>query len=375
MVNRTSSTVFFSTLSAVSLKSIPLLQSEIILIREGYTVMGRDNVFNFASKKKIIPFIAHLLCKLDIDVEYWDKFHENFVQRNRIILDILDKIFRDFDLNGIKKIFVYENFGALLCSDSCIGCFASGDVDIYADVTQRMNISTVLINNNFFPKGQDLSIDTIKVEYFNPNLFENGFGLNVMWKPLSRTKLPFNMDTENFINWNDLRTYPGTNIKLPDQETLMYLCLLHISVHSFIRSPALRLYVDADRLAMRNPEWNKISAFALRDKTEVRTFTASILLNRLLGTSVPIDLIKTANEKYKKIKIILKFVLNSNFASLKEEPSALKVLFIEILSSDYPLLKAFWKIIFPQSIWIREYYLYDGGNIVRGYFQHIKNLY
>jgi hypothetical protein len=375
MIDKTISIDFYSTLSAASLKSIPLLQSEIILIRDGYLVIGRENVFDFAINKKIIPFIAHLLCKLNIDADYWNKFHEKFVHRNRIILDVLDKIFSDFDLYSVNKVFLYENFGALLCSDSCIGCFASSDVDIYADVAQSKRIATVLSEHNFSPKGQDHTNNTVKVEYFNPNLFEKGFGINVMWKPLSRTKIPFKMDTENFINWDDLRIYKDTKIKIPDQSTLMYLCLLHISVHSFYRSPALRLYVDADLIAMRNPEWNKISAFALRDKTEVRTYTASILLHRLLGTPVPIDLIKTAIKKHKKINLILKFVLSNDFASLKKEPSALIVLFIEILSSDYSWGKASWHILFPESKWIREYYLYNGGSIVSGYFKHIINLY
>jgi hypothetical protein len=347
---------------------------EIAVIKEGYKAEGRENIHYFAVKQKVVPFIAHLFYKLKIDESYWEKIHGDYTRRNTKILQALDNIFFCLEKMGADKVFIYENFGALLASDSCIGCFNSGDVDLYAEVYQKKIVTEVLAQNGFFPKPTSHSAETIKTEYYNSNIFEKGFGINVMWKPMSRTKLPFVMDIANSIEWCRLSIYQGTHIKTPEVSALMYLCLLHISIHSFLRSPAIRLYIDVDRVALKNPDWDRIAEFALKDHTFVRAFTAAILTKRLLGTYIPENIEKTFIQENKNILRLLSFTFDRDNNFLRKEPSQLGILLIEILSSDKNWIHSLARIFMPSSSWIREYYLHDGSPLIAGYIRHLKGL-
>jgi hypothetical protein len=365
---------FYNILSIASLKSIQLEVNENEIISEGYNIEGRENVLRHAKKNKIIPFVAHLLSNLNIDKEYWSGIHSDYEKRNNEIITILDRIFYNLEkIDGIK-IFVFENYGALLASNACIGCFASGDIDVYAGINKKKDISVVLAEEGFLPISSTPASETVGTSYFKSDIFDSGFGINVLWKPLSRKKLPFNIDINYLIDWSNLNNYSTTHIKLPSIDALTYLCLLHISVHSFVRSPSIRLYVDIDRLANMNPDWEKIAHFAQRDHTSTRIFTAILLSNKLLGTLYPAQLIINLKNKYKNIHRLVNMVYEEKKDCLIKEPTAFKVLLIEINSSDYNCLKSLMNIFFPGKEWIREYYLSNGGSLINGYFKHIKRL-
>lgn len=366
--------LFEDTLAVTAMKSQSLTANEKDIIQNGYPLATREIVYEFARVKKILPFVASLCCNLNIDKDFWKDTFDFYEKRNIQIIAILEKVFRKLKSSNSSKIFVYENFGALLASDISIGCFASGDVDLFADISIKNSITEVMISEGFFPKPSSVSLETVRTEYFNNNLFEKGFGFNIMWKPLSRIKLPFPVNIDNCIKWDNLKTYKDTSIQLPDNDALMYLCLLHISVHGFHRSPDIRLYTDTDRVALTNPDWKRIAAFAQYDRTEVRTATAAILSHKLLGMPLPEVWNESYSKKYRQIKLLLKSVYDSENNRLKKEPGQLAILKIEILSSDSAWFKSILNILFPPKNWIRTYYLKNDGFILKGYLLHFLNL-
>ena len=309
-----------------------------------------------------------------MDIAFWKEIIHIYKKRNIEIIEILDKIFNKFLSENINKVFVYENFGALLISNTAIECFASGDVDLYADYSLKSAITSVLESEGFLPQKGNSSAETVKTEYLNKELFNTGFGINLMWKPMSRLKLPFPLNIKNCVQWDKLGAYKETNILLPGIDTLMYLCLLHISIHGFHRAPDIRLYTDTDRVALKKPDWDKIAVFARNDKTEVRTATAAILTNKLLGMPLPSEYISKYSIKYKQVNRLLKRVYNSKNNYLRDEPKGFSVLLIEILSSDSNWGKAVIDILFPSKKWINEYYLQGKGSFLKGYYMHLKNL-
>jgi len=152
------------------------------------------------------------------------------------------------------------------------------------------------------------------------------------------------------------------------------LCLLHISVHGYHRSPDMRLYTDTERLAVMNPDWDKIAAFAKHDKTEVRTATAAILSKMLLDIPLPESWISQYSRKFSQINKLIRRVYDKKYRYLSEEPFGLKVLLIEVLSSDKHWTRALVEMILPPKRWVRDYYLQGEGNILTAYLMHFKNL-
>jgi hypothetical protein len=364
------------TVTRIAIKSRELLPEDITLIEEAYSNNSRDVIHEYALKNKVLPFIAKLLHDLNFDKTFWGDIYSSFEKRSETILVVLIDVFNDFKSKGVRKVFLYENFGALLASETSIGCFASGDVDLYADVSSKEKITDILIAAGFLPKKTNASTETVKIEYFNENLLEKGFGINIMWKPLSRLKLPFQIDIDNCIQWDALNNYKNTSIQIPNKNALMYLCLLHTSVHGYHRAPDIRLYTDTDRVSLLQPNWYTIFEYARLDKTEVRTLTSAILSNKL--SDMPLsnnDRIKAYKKKHKNINTLIKRIYDSENKFLKNEPRGISVLLIEIFSSDSGLIKSLFEILFPSKHWIREYYLQNQGSLLKGYIVHLKNLF
>ncbi|MGD9679061.1 MAG: nucleotidyltransferase family protein [Vulcanibacillus sp.] len=280
-------------------------------------------------------------------------------------------MFSDFYQADIFKIFVYENFGALISSESNIALFASGDIDLYADVSNKNKIYNIIENHGFRSMNKGNNSEKVKTEFFNRKIFEKGFGINVMWVPMSRLKLPFNMDINNCVSVDSLKKYRDTNITLPSNEALMYLCLLHISIHSFSRSPDIRLYADIVNMSKLNIDWNIVMDYAKHDDTIIRVVTAAILTKKLFKIEIPsfvLDYRKTHSEITKLIRI----VYNENDNVMKYEPNKLNVLKIESYSNGKGLFKGIYYIIFPKKNWIMSYY--EESMIIKGYTKHIANL-
>jgi len=370
------SNYYNKSVARLSMKSGALTAEDISVIKEAYGNNNKNDFYDYASKNKVLPFIAKIFSDLDLDKDYWNSIYESFEIRNKKILDLLIEVFNVFNSRAIKKIFLYENFGALLASNTPLGCFASGDIDLYADNTVMDDISKILISFGFLPKKTNASVKTVKIEYFNEGFLENGFGINVMWKPLSRLKLPFQIDINNCIQWGKLTKYKNTQIQIPVKEALMYLCLLHTSVHGYHRAPDIRLYTDTDRIALLKPDWELIANYARLDNTKVRIATSALLANKLLGTFTPNkNWYEGHNFDFGNVNYLIDRVYDFKNNYLRNEPRGLSVLLIEILSSDFNWLKASFDILLPSKAWIKEYYLQNNGVLLKGYILHWRNLF
>ena len=139
-----------------------LAEAEIGRLRKVEAELGRDKLFQLVSKKKIIPFAARTFELYGIDAAFWKEQLELFRTRNRKILHCLSDAYASLRRHGVRKMFVSENFGALLSANGDIGLFASGDVDNYADPCERDRIYQA-----FDELGEKklLTVKTLNMEY------------------------------------------------------------------------------------------------------------------------------------------------------------------------------------------------------------------
>jgi hypothetical protein len=339
-------------------------------ISAGYRSEGRVRTAEFAKKAKIEPFIAHRLMDLGLAREHWESVHDRYVERNRRIFSLADRIFTEFEMAGLRDVFLYENFGALLAGGGCIGCFASGDIDLYARRADEGSISAVLAAEGFIP-DKDKRIEGVRAVYQNSEFGENGFAMNIMWKPLSRAKLPFQMDLDRCLSEEGLQIIPGSSVRCPADSLLLYLCLLHISVHSYARTPSLRLYIDIRNMARKPVDWGRIAAWADHDGTAVRVSAAMTLANVLLRSALPVERISRNRRRVVgHAEHIVRSVLDERRGMLIENMGRWKVLSTELCSTDKNPLVAFFRILLPQREWIREHYAPKGTALFKGYVRH-----
>lgn len=365
----------YNTLTNAAFKYCALTEQEKTVISNLYNSEGQQGIYKYAKDKKVLPFIGVLLVGLGIDTQYWESIAGEFRKRNKIVIQCLDQLFRKLSENGVKKVFVSENFGALLAADADKALFASGDADLFGDISEKEEIYRTFEQLGYTRKERYAHRTLINTNFYNDELPKD-FYFGVAWNPLSRLKLPCFINADDFVDWDNLVSYKDTTIKLPGTDALMYICLLHISLHSFARAPDIRLYFDINNMAKVTVDWEQVIAFARRDKTMVRLLTAGFLANKLLDVEIPnfvLDL-RDSREYKRQMTKLLSLVYDEDRNSLRYEPVGIKILKIEALSDSPGVLEGILKILFPPKKWIRETYVGSSGNILAGYIKHIFNV-
>lgn len=347
------------------IRGTDLLEQEQAYVTRVYEELGREVLYEQMQKKKILPFAANAFVFCGLDAAYWKEILEQYRQRNRAILVCLDEAYRELGHQDVKKMFVSENFGALLASGNDLALFASGDVDNHADPEEKNKIYRAFEKLGYARKERFAGNHLIAAEFFPPKtegLPEN-FYISVDFYPLARLKLPCFIHAEDFVDWSELRPFRDTAVKLPPADALMYICMMHLSLHSFSRAPDIRLYFDLLNMSHTQVDYEKVAAWCQADKTCTRAAVAAQLSNLLMHTQIPDEIVGLSEKRHRLIKL----VYDSSRNDLHYEPRGLKVLLIEVFCHDRGVLSGMWEIIFPEKEWMQK--TYGGSGIVA----HIKH--
>ncbi|NBK98441.1 MAG: hypothetical protein EOM50_10535 [Erysipelotrichia bacterium] len=358
----------FWILYRAAFKHISLNLNEIDIILALYENVGRENILSVAKKKKILPAIASLMVRLKIEEEYWNKYIVQFRARNQKILACLDSVYSSLYSAGVTRMVVIENFGALLSSGQDLSMFGSGDVDNYADLSQKEIIYDVFKNLGFtiheIKAGSILISSSFRKEGFLPEKIY--FSIN--WDITCRINLPCLTSTIPIIDWNNLISYKGTAIRLPPIESLMYICMLHVGVHGYSRAPDIRLYYDIANVERSFLDWSLIMDWANKDGNSTRIAIVGYLSKQLLGVNIPEYIVSMGNSAQKRR--LLNLVYDQTNNRLKTLPNRLTTLGIDVFSNDNGALEGLRNIIFPDRIWLYQRY----GITWKSNFRHIAQL-
>ena len=357
----------FSKLANASVRAGLPAQGEMETLRGLALELGREDLLDMAKRAKMLPFLAKLLLALRVDPEVWQPIYDRYAERNRQVAAELDRVYAALTAAGCRKLFVSENFGAMLAADSDIALFASGDVDNYVDAEEYPAVKQVMTSLGYRCEERFAGALFISATFAHPERLPEGFHFGFEVFPLSRLTQPCPSRTDDFTDWTKLRTYRDTAILLPPREALLYICLLHISLHSFCRAPAIRLYRDIVNAAdgLTDAAWARVAAQAKRDHTERRLYTAAYLSNQIAGTSLPI-----AQEP--KIERLLKLVYDAKNGVLLPEPSRSRVMRIEIACHDRSTAAGLKEMLLPDKNWRKSVY---GNGGLRGIARHLKRIF
>ncbi len=328
---------------------------------------GKESVFAAAKKKKLIPAIANLMCCLEIDREFWSPFVAQYGERNQRVIECLDEMYQLLANCGITKIAVVENFGALLASSQDLSMFGSGDLDQYADPCERERIYEVLRQNGY--EMDEIKAGSLLISSsIRKDSFPEGFYFGINWDVTNRVNLPSFTANGDFIGWNNCMYYKDTAIRLPSAEGLMYVCMMHIAVHGFCKSPDIRLYYDIANAAQQPVDWNALAARAEQDGNGVKISTAAYLSYKLLGVEIPEFVFHIGNEKQRKK--LLQVVYDEKNNALRDFPGRKARILIDIYSHEKGAWRGLAAILFPAYGWVKAKY----GAGFWGYVKHLWSL-
>jgi len=321
-------------------QSLTVVEKE--LLKEFYYKNGREFVENAITKNKILPFAACVLVSIKCDKDYWEKKHDSFVGKNNEIKSLLDNIFMNMQSFGCKTLTLTENFGVVLKSNSCIGCFCSGDVDLYADINEKQNIESCLNHMNFFCDYRPGRVSEYSKQismFHNPDIFNEGYWINILWKTTSRAFLiQDKYDTRLSKERLFAKSIEGTNIRVLNETSLMYFCALHIaSGHYYTLTPGLRLYVDIDRLARGcNVNWDQLIEWSDEDDAGIRIAAVMYFSHKLLKTPIPQKVYQKALKNHRNNRLI-NYLYNAKTNQIQNKSNKLRRLYIELASDDMSL--------------------------------------
>ena len=318
------------------------------LFEDEYRGIGKDEAQK--NMKGMLPFIAHHCMCLDIDREFWETKHTYYKERNLNIIKLLDQVFRKLEEKGCTRVCVTENFSAVLASDSCIGCFASGDVDLFVDIEMIPIVKEVMDEMGFSLGDRIKRKKCFAYEYYNETILGTKFWLNFQWAPLTRKKThlydQYSITRRLYQELDRTIRYKDTAIKLLSNDAMMYFNLHHIaSGHYFIMSPEFRLYADIDRpLRALNINLEKLARWAKEDDAGFRIAMPLYICNRFLETPCDLTIVMSGLDvrRFNKLK---SFLINEERMTIRKPPKNIPgYLFfltrIELLSDGTSLTKA-----------------------------------
>ncbi len=282
-----------------------LSKTQINDFKDIYKNFDKEKFFLEAKKMKILPNVAHLLCYLDCDTENWTEVHNIYEIRNKKIVVFLNKLFTKLNNVGMNKVCLAENFGTLLSTNSCIGCFSSGDVDLYCDELNLDLLDNIMSEFGFVWSDRHTRVKSFAKEYKSTDVIGEEFWINFQWKPMTRKKT--HLYDQRFIlkryksSFDDVILYKNTSIRMFNPTMALYFNCIHISSgHYYILSPGIRLYADVDRLIRKcDIDWEKFNKMIDDDNIGIRSDVVLHLSKKFLLTDVP----KNAySENYSKVK-------------------------------------------------------------------------
>lgn len=338
---------------------------------KNYSEEVKSEIIELSKQKKYLPFVAKHLLNLGIDTEFWQEQYNFYLERNHRIFDFIKKLFDDFYDEHIESVFAYENFGGLLLLDDDFALFSSGDVDLCASREDFQKITEIMQKKGFVLKQEkDERHNLFRVGY-RGKIGDMDYRINLMFKPLVRYRMPIEVSSE-LISGKNMQFYRDTHIRIPTRDVLLYLNILRISVHGYVRSPDIRLYTDVYNCSKGQANWEQIVSWAKKDGNLTRVIAVSYVAHTLFGTSIPQWLLDMKNETSLKADLLIKIICDVDAKRLKCSPNRIERQLTEFYSDGNSFFSGMFHCIFPSRKWLKEYYGRDGKGTLYGYWRYLR---
>jgi len=251
---------------------------------------------------------------------------------------------------------VIEGGGTLLASTLPLSSYGAGDFDLIANPADINEVGSLLEAVGFQPKDRRSRPTARKEFYFD---FGQGQGtwlevgaqiFDRMWVPISIPNL-----TADWLG--RARNSPRVpSLSVLDASDALALVAVHTSMHSFVRSPYLRLHLDVHRTVVDNSiDWDRFMGNVCGLEVPTRIFTSLLLSKTLLDTPIPEDILRELQPNGLRWRAIRSLIQRESiFATDFPKLKGAKAAFLDVALDDRGPTVWAHSVVLPPTDWMRQ---------------------
>ena len=262
------------------------------------------------------------------------------------------------DQMGCRHALV-ENAGVLYGSFLPLAAFSAGDFDILIADNDWEDVKQAFTAEGFVPVDRR-NRPTSRIEYRRESPGGNEpIWLNVGARAFDRIWVPLKVSDRESV-WLS-RTCPSrkdSSLMVLSPEDALAFVSMHTSLHSYVRSPGIRLHVDIDRLVRDNPiDWDAYIAEVLAMNIPTRAFISLAMAAGLLGSPIPLnvfDKLCLDHERWQTIKQLL--TEEGVFFTGKNKLKRMKAILLDYYLYEGRFCDWFGNVIYPSQEWLMNHF-------------------
>lgn len=289
---------------------------------------SEELLFQSAKVDEVSSHIAWLLKQSKLEYSQ-DWIHEcnNVEQRITFLMATLEKVGRHLKDNNINVV-ALKNAGICKGIYQNHACSPMGDIDLLVSASDFHEAHHSLIKElGFtFKFRSELEEENLEeafkgggTEYFKE---VKGYTvwLELQWRPIAGRWI----QPHNEPNGDELmkRSIPikDSAVKILAPEDNLLQVALHTAKHSYVRAPGFRLHSDVDRIVRYQIiDWDLFKKTVKELKLKTAVYFSLYFASELLGTPIPVKVLKELKPNCLRRKVILYFIDKAGIFNQKKK--------------------------------------------------------
>jgi len=281
-----------------------------------------DGLLEFAQRNRIAPIVAHALITQapHLAGSVWGQLHQASDQRMQIVLSEVDIVASRLSRAGIQMV-ALKNAGIARGIYPCAACCPMGDADLLVERSRFVEAHSLVQECGFRfdsrssvePAHLESAVSSGGTEYVKVVHGEEVW-LELQWRPIAGRWIRRDQEPNGAEMMARSVPIPGTCVRLLAPEDNMLQVALHTAKHSYVRAPGIRLHTDVDRLAaLRPPNWQEVTASAIRLDVRTATYFSFACAVELLGARVPLNVLSDLEPSSWKRDLVTRWLHHVDF--------------------------------------------------------------
>jgi hypothetical protein len=292
-----------------------------IQIKKYYSLVGDKRIYKQCENNQIESISADALGLVlgnDSIPSHWREAHSIVKDKIEAFMRELDFIADIFGKRGITLV-ALKNSGITRALYPFYGSCPMGDVDVLIEKESFSLAHKLLIENGYTLKFRSsLEVDTYEsalegggAEYFK--MLKSGAKLwfELQWRPIAGRWITPDREPKAQELISRSTQINGSFVHLLSPEDNLLQVCIHTGKHSYVRAPGFRLHTDVDRIVRSSLiKWPLFIELANKHRVRTVTFFSLALASDLLGTPIPMQVMRELCPPSWKLKLIRKSLLN-----------------------------------------------------------------
>jgi hypothetical protein len=332
-----------------------------------YDALPDDAVFEAARKNKVTHGVADALERAlgeRLPVSWSESLAEN-ESRVEALLDMTEQLTGGLTALGIPSAAV-ESAGVLLGSDLPTRALGSGDLDLLVP-SGAWERSLDLASELGFVRGdRQGQVSTRRAKLSGAGPQGQPLWIEACAHPFERTWVPLRVQDRSDV-WLEraVESRKRPKISVLDPHDALAFVALHTSLHSFVRSPGLRLHMDVDRLARDNAlDWSRVVEEIHGLGARTRSFVSLMMARGVLDTPIPdaaLEALAPTSARWRKLCDLLEAegVLHRGAPKL----GRVQTLRLDLLLEEGSVGSWLANVALPDRVWLARHFAPDEPNL------------